>query len=126
MSLSERAKRISIHALVKRATRRCVSREYSRNISIHALVKRATAVDGYTKGTDDISIHALVKRATTGGLQFKDGYVISIHALVKRATIRLMSAERNSFYFNPRPRKEGDKALVNILVTLVGFQSTPS
>ena len=55
-----------------------------------------------------ISIHALVKRATVTHAQLTLGVVISIHALVKRATIRLMSAERNSFYFNPRPREEGD------------------
>ena len=33
---------ISIHALVKRATDRCKSIQYTVLISIHALVKRAT------------------------------------------------------------------------------------
>ena len=37
-------------------------------------------------------------------------YDISIHALVKRATIASDSNIYGGFYFNPRPRKEGDQA----------------
>ena len=77
-------------------------------ISIHALVKRATASKKLITTAVDISIHALVKRATRGcnflraqGRYFNprpreegdgtssgstSGTDISIHALVKRAT----------------------------------------
>ena len=56
----------------------------------------------------------------------QETHAISIHALAKRATIRLMSAERNSFYFNPRPRKEGDDTVNERREKLILFQSTPS
>ena len=55
---------ISIHALVKRATRAAQKNYHGVNISIHALVKRATDEHLDTKAFDAISIHALVKRAT--------------------------------------------------------------
>ena len=57
-----------------------------------------------------ISIHALVKRATKSASIALQTVGISIHALVKRATMRFISADKNSFYFNPRPREEGDKS----------------
>ena len=57
-----------------------------------------------------ISIHALVKRATDEFQDTSQIQYISIHALVKRATILFMSADKNSFYFNPRPREKGDFA----------------
>ena len=100
---------ISIHALVKRATKK-----YGRNIikkmnfnprpreegdltrigrlpnylyiSIHALVKRATSPDSGLVFSEFISIHALVKRATLYFKYFMLYNIISIHALVKRAT----------------------------------------
>ena len=55
-------------------------------ISIHALVKRATLTKGRTFAGVDISIHALVKRATSISELSYNRIVISIHALVKRAT----------------------------------------
>ena len=55
---------ISIHALVKRATRAAQKNYHGVNISIHALVKRATERHAGGVITDEISIHALVKRAT--------------------------------------------------------------
>ena len=77
-------------------------------ISIHALVKRATTQIGRPPNYLYISIHALVKRATE--FLTKDGYLsdISIHALVKRATSSTILPYCGSFYFNPRPREEGD------------------
>ena len=42
--------------------------------------------------------------------------IISIHALVKRATMRFISADKNSFYFNPRPREEGDGFSVDVFI----------
>ena len=55
-------------------------------ISIHALVKRATAFATEITVMLTISIHALVKRATMPKKTIKDYVKISIHALVKRAT----------------------------------------
>ena len=55
---------ISIHALVKRATRTHLCQFVVNLISIHALVKRATKVFAKAKYQPLISIHALVKRAT--------------------------------------------------------------
>ena len=100
---------ISIHALVKRATRQdtvirnCCSyfnprpreegdllpfgaERKKRYISIHALVKRATVRDTFFNASLGISIHALVKRATQGNFSGACLAGISIHALVKRAT----------------------------------------
>ena len=57
-------RRISIHALVKRATKRKRRAVLIYAISIHALVKRATDNDKLTESIKTISIHALVKRAT--------------------------------------------------------------
>ena len=77
-------------------------------ISIHALVKRATRKAALPYLDTIISIHALVKRAT----KYEEvGYYffnISIHALVKRATVACFPVPPPPFHFNPRPRKEGD------------------
>ena len=56
-------------------------------ISIHALVKRATKILKISTGATFISIHALVKRATGDPLVTAFYEIISIHALVKRATV---------------------------------------
>ena len=81
--------KISIHALVKRATaERFESGEYTK-ISIHALVKRATKAIIHRFATAGISIHALVKRATAVRVVCFQLASISIHALVKRATVQL-------------------------------------
>ena len=101
-------KKISIHALVKRATKRTSAAYILCRISIHALVKRATRSDRRSRllswyfnprpreeGDADncghdfylgISIHALVKRATRTIAVATLSCSISIHALVKRAT----------------------------------------
>ena len=55
---------ISIHALVKRATRKAALPYLDTIISIHALVKRATKYEEVGYYFFNISIHALVKRAT--------------------------------------------------------------
>ena len=56
-----------------------------------------------------ISIHALVKRATYEEAEKWLDIEISIHALVKRATSAEDFYSRAVFYFNPRPREEGDR-----------------
>ena len=55
-----------------------------------------------------ISIHALAKRATYVLVPEYHKDHISIHALVKRATIYSTLYQCFYFYFNPRPREEGD------------------
>ena len=129
---------ISIHALVKRATEGAKFALSTFAISIHALVKRATSFvpaehllvrhfNPRPREEGDptffiipcrgckISIHALVKRATQRRVRPLLQSDISIHALVKRATMRFISADKNSFYFNPRPREEGDFVSLSIL-----------
>ena len=80
-------KKISIHALTKRATRYSVLHKVHQNISIHALTKRATRVD------------LLVKQSAT----------ISIHALTKRATITVDALNKTFKNFNPRSHEESDR-----------------
>ena len=77
-------------------------------ISIHALVKRATKTPILIKADQNISIHALVKRATKPLRNYPVSQFISIHALVKRATTCLCVICVIVLYFNPRPREEGD------------------
>ena len=77
-------------------------------ISIHALVKRATACLALPRQALTISIHALVKRATDFTVSCPLLCVISIHALVKRATRCSPRYKQGSYHFNPRPREEGD------------------
>ena len=124
------------------------ARKFAFAISIHALVKRATRFIVFIILYLRISIHALVKRATPGLNIPPWRYAISIHALVKRATSEAVYKLYVTGYFNPRPRKEGDNILtssvylpayfnprprkegdiaVNIVVTIFSiFQSTPS
>ena len=78
---------ISIHALVKRATRGVYYRQY-----------RLLHFNPRPRKEGDVE-QALLKRAL--------GY-ISIHALVKRATLSFFFSSFATAYFNPRPRKEGD------------------
>ena len=92
----------------------------SDGISIHALVKRATRCGDVTQLLIKISIHALVKRATVVAFSFPPARAISIHALVKRATLNRLRALVKMYYFNPRPREEGD-ININIYVFLHSY-----
>ena len=73
----------------------------------------------------DISIHALVKRATRRIYHGKAWKVISIHALVKRATFNDELKEITNEYFNPRPRKEGDRIPAGIIFIHAYFNPRP-
>ena len=95
-------------------------------ISIHALVKRATEEKNYIEEMDEISIHALVKRATNIIIFVHNLGFISIHALVKRATNYKQGKKGLPFYFNPRPREEGDSTVFLYCISVISFQSTPS
>ena len=77
-------------------------------ISIHALVKRATSGETWRVPCVIISIHALVKRATSLLPIEQEQALISIHALVKRATKAYLTRINDKYHFNPRPREEGD------------------
>ena len=79
-------------------------------ISIHALVKRATRQHDCCTCVNDISIHALVKRATKAERWTDADDAISIHALVKRATHLACHTIPSLNDFNPRPREEGDSS----------------
>ena len=139
---------ISIHALVKRATRQdtvirnCCSyfnprpreegdllpfgaERKKRYISIHALVKRATVRDTFFNASLGISIHALVKRATGGEIRLIMTCGISIHALVKRATCDTRPVGAGRGHFNPRPREEGDKDIQNFKRRNIYFNPRP-
>ncbi len=127
--------KISIHALVKRATACVFNGCVLFFISIHALVKRATGTscisaevllnfnprpreEGDQSALDGglclwISIHALVKRATSRKYAIWLYANISIHALVKRATAVADCVKHVNAYFNPRPREEGDYTMTS-------------
>ena len=55
-----------------------------------------------------------MKRATPHNKAKNKHYNISIHALVKRATYANFVEFVEIFYFNPRPREEGDLRLVSL------------
>ena len=98
---------ISIHALVKRATR---LRDFLNLVTLNFNPRPREEGDQKLSplcSSVAISIHALVKRATSNVPLEYEYTVISIHALVKRATTDYVfqTATRD---FNPRPREEGD------------------
>ena len=99
---------ISIHALVKRATRRTTPQDDYLSISIHALVKRATGA----KSPKRLRKHYFNPRPREEGDKNTMAKMytldISIHALVKRATFLRKKQAYDVTYFNPRPREEGD------------------
>ncbi len=80
-------------------------------ISIHALLKRATFILFPPIILHFISIHALLKRATQRQWQHWQQQWISIHALLKRATIKVASFFRLSVDFNSRSPEESDELL---------------
>ena len=96
-------------------------------ISIHALVKRATRFIVYIITYLCISIHALVKRATpqntTTALRAGDFNPRPREEGDKRLVI----TQIHTFNFNPRPREEGDGGWVYVAEGKENkFQSTPS
>ena len=95
-------------------------------ISIHALMKRATRFAVMSSGNVNISIHALMKRATLEEKNYIEELDISIHALMKRATPKILGYKKIGIYFNPRPHEEGDYRQTSELLLTILFQSTPS
>ena len=94
-------------------------------ISIHALVKRATGLRASALALRAISIHALVKRATVTVSADAVAGDISIHALVKRATRHSIEGFHFGLYFNPRPREEGDVAHTGTVSDVGNFNPRP-
>ena len=118
---------ISIHALVKRATRSdCLRRQNDYNFNPRPREKGDHTTFKFDINIKLISIHALVKRATFICDNSTFQWNISIHALVKRATDD--SSERRAIceHFNPRPREKGDKHSYTSKNAQFLFQSTPS
>ena len=101
-------KKISIHALMKRATKLDSKSLAALTISIHALMKRATPQEETARQLLAISIHALMKRATSIYSKSKIQCLISIHALMKRATQTVQHTIHSRANFNPRPHEESD------------------
>ena len=140
--------RISIHALVKRATQRscnCVNTNQFQSTPSwrgRPVVSFLWLFDFLFQSTPSwrgrlgsktiiiaraiISIHALVKRATIQSNRLPFPISISIHALVKRATTGYSFFAVRACHFNPRPREEGDCLFANGLSFGILFQSTPS
>ena len=116
---------ISIHALVKRATA-MVSASPRIRINFNPRPREEGDAAGVALyGTKWISIHALVKRATSISTSIFPFCVISIHALVKRATQLLRQNSTCLFYFNPRPREEGDERHMVFVVLRRNFNPRP-
>ena len=80
--------KISIHALVKRATYTCwIKYKEESYFNPRPRKEGDLAVRVACRRQHDISIHALVKRATLAAANIsRRSAAISIHALVKRAT----------------------------------------
>ena len=120
------ARLISIHALMKRATRTDFCCSLVSCISIHALVKRATSFTLINNSRQCISIHALVKRATAENGADDQPMAISIHALVKRATGINAKGDIIKGEFQSTPSWRGRLPHIKISKRSHKFQSTPS
>ena len=99
-----RLRRVSIHALAKRATRSIRSKLHRGIVSIHALAKRATS-PSLTGGEHANSFNPRPREEGDGNGTHHDHLV---HG------------------FNPRPREEGDTKVAPTLPPSLTFQSTPS
>ena len=139
---------ISIHALVKRATNFAIisdtviwhfnPRPREEGDLTLSKASRVSSVfqstpswrgrhnkDVHTLGRWYISIHALVKRATFCSGCYADLNNISIHALVKRATNQSLYRRPHRWYFNPRPREEGDHKISRCASSKMDFNPRP-
>ena len=96
-----------------------------RRVSIHALTRRATLPCFGTPLLHRVSIHALTRRATMYRFLARRRCIVSIHALTRRATVvsGSMIPRRR---FNPRPHTEGDRKAQIEANLKEAFQSTPS
>ena len=97
-----------------------------RRISIHALMKRATdRANGYIYGSV-ISIHALMKRATFS-MKLDTPLIDNFNPRPHEEGDIFCAALYAPFaYFNPRPHEEGDAQYSVAALNTLSFQSTPS
>ena len=70
-------------------------------ISIHAVMKTATRHIRTRVRRTQISIHAVMKTATISDFDINNYYTISIHAVMKTATLQQLMLENRLLNFNP-------------------------
>ena len=138
---------ISIHALVKRATRWTVwERWVYRHFNPRPREEGDLMTYGKTAGEElfqstpswrgrplhrsvrrryYISIHALVKRATASGTTLPTRSAISIHALVKRATIAHLCRHIQIFISIHALVKRATIALISVSLSYIYFNPRP-
>ena len=97
-----------------------------RKISIHALVKRATVKADSILNVNLISIHALVKRATADDAELRC-YIENFNPRPREEgdVVQCLRQSRKDDS-NPRPREEGDFPTFRPSTVQTQFQSTPS
>ena len=81
------------------------------SISIHALVKRATKLENVYNNKPIYFNPRPREEGDKRKIFLGKHNAISIHALVKRATNIADSGRTEKTYFNPRPREEGDYSI---------------
>ena len=94
-------------------------------ISIHALVKRATTVKSVAFSSDIISIHALVKRATPYTFPSYLFFLYFNPRPREEGDKVVISTSSCALNFNPRPREEGDQVSLAIKVYGKYFNPRP-
>ena len=94
-------------------------------ISIHALVKRAT-IKNIWNTVHSLNFNPRPREEGDNPIygRYKK-YLISIHALVKRATRLRTQATTQRLHFNPRPREEGDRTAFHDTLNLCYFNPRP-
>ena len=119
-------KKISIHALAKRATL-CRLLPIKSTAAFQSTPSQRGRPLFLSDNLDSgfISIHALAKRATVIVTDLLSVFFISIHALVKRATFTYRGITAVKRNFNPRPREEGDFLTFVLPLTKTDFNPRP-
>ena len=84
------------------------SKSQAVKISIHALVKRATTNSVFNCDINSISIHALVKRATSFHCLYYTAPLYFNPRPREEGDQTQILQSVSAWYFNPRPREEGD------------------
>ena len=95
------------------------------DISIHALVKRATRKSLPLKHGCFISIHALVKRATSFHCLYNTPFLYFNPRPREEGDIVINGSWRYPSNFNPRPREEGDSPRKNFVLLFKHFNPRP-
>ena len=117
---------ISIHALVKRATSNLYFQLYNNYHFNPRPREEGDAPNLNSSFLQDVfqSTPSWRGRLATEKT-FRNPNYISIHALVKRATPRSTYNNHAIYYFNPRPREEGDRRIIYLSTCWVYFNPRP-